>query len=117
MVIFAPPTAAADLVLPAAAGGQRLLQPQHVVEQLALVERAAHHALDHRQDDRADDARGAQPAALGNADQRGQLDAAAEFLAASRASVTPAGQSAISGEKPQIASAALARAKRRSGRR
>ena len=54
-------------------------------------------------------------AALGNADQRGQLDAAAELLEhVARASCSP-GQSAISGEKPEMASAALARAKRSPG--
>ena len=72
--------AAADLVLPAAAGGERLLEAQHVVEQRALVGRGARHAADHRQDHRAQDAGGAEAAALRYADERGQLDAAAELF-------------------------------------
>ena len=70
----------AGLVLPASARGERLLQAQHLVEDLAPVQFAAHQPPDDGHDHRPQDARGAQAAALGNPHERGEFDAAAEFL-------------------------------------
>ena len=46
----------ADLVLPAATGGQFLLQPQDIVKQPILGKRAAHHAIDDGQQHGSHDA-------------------------------------------------------------
>ena len=70
--------AAADLVLPAAARGQGLLDAEDVLEEPAGAERRAYHALDHREHDGSHDAAGAEAAALGDGGKGGQLDAAAQ---------------------------------------
>ena len=68
----------ADLVLPAAAGGQGLLQPQDAVEQLPLRQLLAHHPPQRRDDHGAHDTGCPQAAALGYRGQCRQLNAAPE---------------------------------------
>src|SRR5438270_11110181 len=77
---LAPANDTADLVLPPTPRSQRLLQPQYIMENLALFERAPGQAPDDGEDYSSQDARSAEPASVRNPHQRSQLDTAAKPL-------------------------------------
>jgi len=96
---------ASDLVLPATAGGQRLLEAQHLVEQLPLREVLADDPRDRGGNHRAHDTGGSQAASLGNGGQGRQLDSASKVL-----------QRLSQGTRPRSAARPGRQARQRQGR-